>query len=421
MDEPHRQERAQTALVLDDEFQVGALVCRVLATNGITAKQFTEPLSFLLEVKRSAPDLLILDLALGRSDAIDVIRKLEVLKFPGAVLLLSGRDELTLREIERIGTAHGLAMLPSLQKPFRAVEFKTRLQALATRATKAVESDQPPSPRIPPEDPHMILEQALQQNFLELWYQPKIALKSLSICGAEALIRARHPIRGILCPVDILPPPGDPLYKQLSMFVIHRAISDWQIFVAKGRPLKLAINVPASVLSAPGFVNFVRSALPADPEFPGLIVEVTEDEAIRDMSWIQEVATQLKIYNVWISIDDFGSAYASLSRLKDLPFREVKLDRSFVTNCATDTLKRSLCRTVVDLAHCFGAAACAEGVETTEDLHCLIGLGFDTAQGFLFAKPMPFTRFLEFIAVPQGGFGDMRPLAPQVPAKSAKA
>ena len=81
-----------------------------------------------------------------------------------------------------------------------------------------------------------------------------------------------------------------------------------------------------------------------------MIVEVTEDEFIRDAAWIREVATQLKLYNTRISIDDFGTAYASLSRLTDLPFVELKLDRSFVSNCAADKLKRALCQTVVDLA-----------------------------------------------------------------------
>jgi EAL domain-containing protein (putative c-di-GMP-specific phosphodiesterase class I) len=90
-----------------------------------------------------------------------------------------------------------------------------------------------------------------------------------------------------------------------------------------------------------------------------------------------------------LSIDDFGSGYASLSRLNDLPFAEVKIDRSFVSGCATNALKHSLCQTVVDLAHRFGATACAEGVEQIEDLRALMAMKCDTAQGYLFAKPMP--------------------------------
>ena len=90
------------------------MVCKVLSLVGIAAQQFTDPVAFLVEIKRSQPPLVILDLALGQSDAVDVIRKLDVLKYSGMVLLISGRDEATLAEIERIGRSHGLWMAPSL-------------------------------------------------------------------------------------------------------------------------------------------------------------------------------------------------------------------------------------------------------------------------------------------------------------------
>jgi EAL domain-containing protein (putative c-di-GMP-specific phosphodiesterase class I)/CheY-like chemotaxis protein len=392
-------EPLRTALVLDDEVQIGTVVCKMLTAIEIATTHFTDPLQFLLEVKRAPPDVLVLDLQLGHADAVDVIRKLEVLKFQGKVLLISGRDEATLVEIERIGRTHGLSMLKSLQKPFRAADLKARLQASAP-----VQVSEPGPKKAaaesPPADPGALLEEALERDWLEMWYQPKINLQSFTIAGAEALVRARHPDRGVLSPAELLPPAGNPLYKPLTLFVIKRAILDWRIFAGHGHPTKLAVNVPASILSAPGFVDFARNALPPHPKFPGLIIEVTEDEVLRDLDWIHEVATQLRLYNVSLSIDDFGSAYASLSRIKDLPFREVKLDRSFVTNCAADALKRGLCHTVADLAHCFGASACAEGVESEDDLRCLVELGFDTAQGFIFAKPMPSAQFLEFIAKP---------------------
>jgi len=124
----------------------------------------------------------------------------------------------------------------------------------------------------------------------------------------------------------------------------------------------------------------------------------------------------VRLYNATISIDDFGSAYASLSRLKDLPFSELKLDRSFVTGCAADPLKRGLCQTVVDLGHRFGATVCAEGVEAEGDVRSLIGQSFDTAQGYFFAKPMPASELMTFLAQEprwQIGLADARPAAAQ--------
>ena len=375
------QERAHSAFILDDNPKVGELVSKLMGMIGIDARQFVEPDRFLVELQRSPPQLVVLDLALGRSDAVEVIRELERLQFSGKVLLISGRGEATLMEIEQIGRARGLHMLESLQKPFRALDLKNRLTALPAPPAPPFEEDE--SLR---DAPACILSEGLRKNWLELWYQPKIDLKLLSIAGAEALVRMRHPDQGVLAPGNFLPPAGDPLYKPLTAFVVRRAIKDWPLFAEYGFPIKLAVNVPASILAGPDFVRNVRHAIPRLPEFPGLTLEITEDEAIRDPRSIREAIIQLRIYNTSVAIDDFGSAYASLTRLKDIPFSELKLDRGFVSGCSSDALKRALCQTVVNLGHQFRVSVCAEGVETGDDVRCLMELGFDTAQGYFFAK-----------------------------------
>jgi DNA-binding response OmpR family regulator len=115
--------------VLDDEAAVGSLVCKLATMSGFQARQFTEPLEFFTQIKLQNPDTIVLDLALGQTDAVEVIRKLDVLKFKGQVLLMSGRDEQTLNDFERVGRSHGLCMLPPLRKPFRGVELRNRLLA----------------------------------------------------------------------------------------------------------------------------------------------------------------------------------------------------------------------------------------------------------------------------------------------------
>jgi EAL domain-containing protein (putative c-di-GMP-specific phosphodiesterase class I) len=169
---------------------------------------------------------------------------------------------------------------------------------------------------------------------------------------------------------------------------------DWQYFAARGVRWKPAINLPVSVISASDFTRTLREQLPTDPRFPGLIIEVTEDEVITSPDWISEVCTQLKLYGVGISIDDFGTAHSSLSRLLDLPCVELKLDRTFVSDCASNRTKHALCRTVIDLAHRVGGQVCAEGLETVEDMSAIVRMGCDTAQGYIFAKPMPPESFV---------------------------
>jgi EAL domain-containing protein (putative c-di-GMP-specific phosphodiesterase class I) len=202
-------------------------------------------------------------------------------------------------------------------------------------------------------------------------------------------------------------------------------MTDWYFLADQGLPLRLAVNVPASVMHAPEFIGMVRELVPSDRRFPGLILELTEDEVIRDPEWLWELAAQLKLYKVAIAIDDFGTAYSSLARLRDLPCVEVKLDRSFVTNCSSDPQKKALSHTVIDLAHSFGAVACAEGVESKEDLRALIAMGCDIAQGYLFAKPMPREDLVRHLqargakAAPDGAGGKARQDGAAEPAHTA--
>ena len=126
------------AFVLDDEARLGVALCKILASIGIDARQFVNVEAFLSELEPCNPDLIFLDLALGQSDAIEVIHQLEARKFKGRVLLISGRDMGTLLEVERIGRTHGLSMLPSLPKPFRTADIRDCLQ---------------PSPALAPDEP----------------------------------------------------------------------------------------------------------------------------------------------------------------------------------------------------------------------------------------------------------------------------
>lgn len=134
------------ALVLDDEPNVGAIVCKALAAAGLQPQFFQSVTPFLVELKKTCPELVVLDLALGSTDAVEVIRKLEALQYSGRVLLISGHDEATLKDINDIGLRHGLRMLTPLRKPFRANELKDRLAtevliAPAGAASKPAEAD----------------------------------------------------------------------------------------------------------------------------------------------------------------------------------------------------------------------------------------------------------------------------------------
>jgi len=383
------------AYVLDDESQVRAIVCKILASIGFEPREFAAPAGLFADLKTASPELIVLDLALGHSDAIDVIRNLETFQYKGKVLLISGRDYVTLNEIQRIGEQHGLTMLPPVQKPFRGVDIRASLAAVA-EAQKAPA----PSPDAERRDRMQIRidpAEALKNSWLRLWYQAKIDLKTMTVCGAEALLRVRHPEFGIISPANFLPSTQSGVYQPLTKFVVLQAMADWGNFAEQGQPLKLSINVPMSTLQSPAFVELIRSSLPKKPNFPGLIIEVTEGDMLLDPSGIREIATQLKLYKVGISIDNFGGAHSSVARLNDLPCVELKLDPAYVTGCATDGAKQSVCTAAIELAHGFGLSVCAKGVENVEDLRTLIHLGCHSGQGFLFSKPMDSVSFVKML------------------------
>jgi len=233
------------------------------------------------------------------------------------------------------------------------------------------------------------LGEVIGRNWLELWYQPKIDLRTMRLAGAEALVRARHPTRGVVSPFFFLPDANEEDLLKLTELVILTALGDWDIFNEYGVPMKFAVNVPVSAFVKVPIPQMLREARPKSSEWPGLILEVTEDQIIHDLALANEVAAALCEQNCNLALDDFGAGYSSLARLRQLPFSELKIDRSYVMNCDRDQVNAGLCETIVELGKRFGLKIVAEGIETVHESHKLQGIGVDVGQGYLYAKPMP--------------------------------
>jgi EAL domain-containing protein (putative c-di-GMP-specific phosphodiesterase class I) len=245
--------------------------------------------------------------------------------------------------------------------------------------------------------PRIAIAEALRNHWVEIWYQPKIDLKRKCLAGAEALARIRHPELGVLLPGNFLPEVDEASVAELAQHALLATLCDWSMFEDAGFNLHLAINVPVGVLMKLPIAKLVAEYRPKSERWPGLIVEVTEDQIVRDIALARDIAGQLQVSDIQIAIDDFGAGYSSLSSLRELPFAELKLDRSFVLGCATDGTNAAICQTAIDLAHRFGSAAVAEGVENQADLQALMVMGCDFGQGVLIAPPMPKERFLELL------------------------
>ncbi len=245
--------------------------------------------------------------------------------------------------------------------------------------------------------PRIAIAEALRNNWFEIWYQPKIDLKRKCLAGAEALARIRHPEFGVLQPGDFLPEVDENGIAELAQQALLATLVDWTMFEEAGFNLHLAVNVPVNVLFKLPIPRLVAEYRPKSERWPGLILEVTEDRIVRDAALANEIATQLRVSGITIALDEFGAGYSSFSSLRALPFAELKIDESFVTGCATDAANAAICQTAIDLAHRFGSAAVAEGVESSADLQTLMVMGCDFGQGPLIAPPMPKQRFLELL------------------------
>jgi EAL domain-containing protein (putative c-di-GMP-specific phosphodiesterase class I) len=273
----------------------------------------------------------------------------------------------------------------------------------------AVKADEPE-----PANGKLTLGDVLRLDLFELWYQPKIDLRAKRLVGAEALVRARRRDGSLIGPGAFLPGAAEADMLALTERVILSALRDFEDCAAQGAALKLSVNVPASAFVKLPIAQMLREERPKAGNWPGLILEVTEDEVMHDLKIANEVADELRALNCSLALDDFGAGYSSLARLRQLPFSELKIDRSYVTNCHIDKVNAGLCETIVELAKRFDLKTVAEGIETAHESHKLQGIGCDIGQGYLFAKPMPKATFVALLGQRMVG-------APKQPEKRSTA
>jgi EAL domain-containing protein (putative c-di-GMP-specific phosphodiesterase class I)/CheY-like chemotaxis protein len=389
--------------IVDDEPDIRRFMSFTLRKSGIDADDYSTIDEMLGGLARKQPDVIFLDVWLDGADAIDAIRLLGERGFAGHVQLMSGRDAAVIEQVKHIGELRNLRMLPVIQKPFRPGDLRNLIHRLSANPDQTVAwgpGGAKGGPHAKP-GPQIELSEALRAGWLELWYQPKLNIQKNRFEGAEGLIRARHPVHGVLQPSSFLPGAHEDTVIALTDFVITTALRDWRLLAQSGHSMRLAVNAPVSALSKLPIPALIKEHAPKTPRWPGLIIEVTEDEIIRDIPLANEIATQLRLYNVSLAIDDFGAGYSSFARLRALPFCELKLDQSFVANCATDRTNESICQTIIDLAHRFGTVAVAEGIEKGPDLLALYQMGCDIGQGLYLAPPLPRQQLALSIPAPR--------------------
>jgi diguanylate cyclase (GGDEF)-like protein/PAS domain S-box-containing protein len=240
------------------------------------------------------------------------------------------------------------------------------------------------------------LRRALEREEFTLVYQPKYTLANRRPCGAEALLRWRHPERGIVPPAEFIPVLEETgLIVAVGEWVVRRACDDLKVL----KNMPVAINLSARQFRQPDLHERITALVKAAGVDPARIeLEITESQLMQDPDHAIRVMRALCDAGIRLAIDDFGTGYSSLAYLTRFPLSALKIDRSFVKDMASDKADATIVRTIIEMAHTLGFTVVAEGVETEEQATFLRLLRCEQAQGFLFARPMPAEEFVTFCA-----------------------
>jgi len=242
------------------------------------------------------------------------------------------------------------------------------------------------------------LRDAVQQDQLVVYYQPKVLMKDGTCAGAEALVRWQHPTAGLLSPGAFIEAAEEcGLIGEIGDWVLRAACREAASWRARGLEIPVAVNVSAMQFEREGFSDSVLDALQAADLPPHLLeLELTESIAMENPERVIEQVQPLRDRGVSFAIDDFGTGHSSLSYLTRMPFDVFKIDQSFVRDMATDPHARIVVETILAMAKSLKLETVAEGVETAEQMNMLRLQGATLAQGFLFGRPMPGNDLVEF-------------------------
>ncbi|MCC6777408.1 MAG: EAL domain-containing protein [Hyphomicrobiales bacterium] len=380
------------AYVLDDDGAISALVARMLGTLGYVAFPFSDPSIFLTRLKSvdayERPGTIVLDLALGRTDAVVVLDQLKALSYRGWVMLISGHDQRTLLEVQKMGTTRGLAMLPWLKKPFRLDELKANVSARASRAPRSADTSTPVLSA-------MSLERAISSNALDVCYRPVFDLESMTVCAAQATLYAHDPSIGLVPLTSASLAPSSALQHPLARYLLRQVMKDWKtLFCDLKTPLKLIVSVPLTVIASATFFPLIRELLPAQARWPSLIMDAVDCNTFSADRSINEISALLRLYQIGLMASDIGGIHASIVTSEKASFVGCKLSSQLLADCVADERRKAWLCSTIELVHQSGLFVCAADVTSRDQLQALVGVECDMAQGDYLGKPVSSSAFV---------------------------
>ena len=379
----------RSILILDDDAAVGQPIQWIAESLGFESEFVIRPEEFFQRLDRMCPDIITIDLVMPELDGVEIMRLLAERKCRAKIVISSGMGSRVLEAAQRSALEHGLSILGVISKPISK-------EALHLLVGDGSECDQ--LPWIEEQSAYgevfeitrQDLQNALDRHEFILAYQPKIECRSGLTVGFEALVRWKHPDRGIVMPNDFIPLAEnagliDPLTEQ----IFEQSLEWFSQSFPQSNP-KLSLNISAkSLVDIQMADNLSALCQRFQIDTERVVLELTETSAMVDPILSLDLLTRLRVKGFHLSIDDFGTGFSSMVQLVRLPFSEIKVDRSFVMQAPHSSESRSVIKSIVELGHSLGLLVTAEGVENLKTLDYLNSLGCDLAQGYFIARPMP--------------------------------
>ncbi|BBP43460.1 EAL domain-containing response regulator [Thiosulfativibrio zosterae] len=385
--------------VLDDESLYGQMIAEFADLYHLTTIAHDDASN--LETLLTGIDdfsLFFLDLHMPKHDGIEVLRLLESSGYQGKIVLMSGFDESVLASAYHLAVTQGLRVVDTLSKPFNLDKLRGILAEFASEKNPPNLPVRQASAEISKLSHEMVIKSLYEDRFI-LHYQPQIRLVDHKLIGLECLVRLKGD-QGLIYPgqfIEVIE--QNALTNYLIMAVVRKLCEDYQRCLSQIHEVTFSINVSALDLDNLTFPDFLADLIAKCQLSPQqIVIEITESRAIEQIKIGLDVLTRLRLKGFHLSIDDFGTGTAVLSNIKNMPFNELKIDKSFVDRLTRDGRTNQLTQDLIHMAHNLKLMTVAEGVENIESLNILKKLGCQIVQGYYFAKPMAAEDLMSWVA-----------------------
>ena len=377
----------------DHEFQRRTLV-RMLASLGALEVLEAADGRAALEVFRQAGhsvDIIVCDLDMPEMDGMEFIRHVGEAGAQVSVILSSALDRHLIASVETMTTAYGMNLLGAIEKP--ATPQKLR-DLIARHGIMPARRKGAPAAAIPAAE----VIAGLRAGQFEPFFQPKVDMTTRKMVGAEALARWRHPKRGLVAAgafVGVLETAGQA--DALTWVMLERSAAAARVWQEQGLAASVSVNLSLTSLSDPTLAERITDVVRREGlDGRTMILEITETAAMTDVGRSLENLARLRVKGFGLSIDDYGTGYSSMQQLARIPFTELKLDQSFVTDCAGNVQHQAIIESSLDMARRLHLNSVAEGVESVADWTFLRELGCGAGQGYFMAQPLPLGGLLRW-------------------------